>query len=119
MPPRSGGSARCLTWSRTGAAKHAVAGMTKQAAIEYGQYGVRVNAIAPGAIMTEMIKGSLIKIAGEDGWEAFGQEYVSVNPMRRFGEPARSPTSSRSCCPRGVVHQRHRDRDRRRQSQAY
>ncbi len=70
-----------------GAAKHAVAGMTKQAAIEYGQYGVRVNAIAPGAIMTEMIKGSLIKIAGKDGWEAFGQEYVSVNPMRRFGEP--------------------------------
>jgi NAD(P)-dependent dehydrogenase (short-subunit alcohol dehydrogenase family) len=70
-----------------GAAKHAVAGMTKQAAIEYGQFGVRVNAIAPGAIMTEMIKGSLIKIAGEDGWEEFGQEFVSVNPMKRFGEP--------------------------------
>ena len=70
------------------AAKHAVAGMTKQAAIEYGQYGVRVNAVAPGAIMTEMIKGSLIKIAGEDGWEAFGQEFVSVNPMKRFGQPA-------------------------------
>jgi len=70
------------------AAKHAVAGMTKQAAIEYGQYGVRVNAIAPGAIMTDMIKGSLIKIAGEDGWEAFGQEYVSMNPMKRFGRPA-------------------------------
>ncbi len=70
-----------------GATKHAVAGMTKHAAIEYGQYGVRVNAIAPGAIMTDMIKGSLIKIAGEDGWEEFGQEFVSVNPMRRFGQP--------------------------------
>jgi NAD(P)-dependent dehydrogenase (short-subunit alcohol dehydrogenase family) len=70
-----------------GAAKHAVAGMTKQAAIDYGQYGVRVNAIAPGAIMTDMIKGSLIKIAGEDGWEEFGQEFVSVNPMKRFGQP--------------------------------
>jgi NAD(P)-dependent dehydrogenase (short-subunit alcohol dehydrogenase family) len=70
-----------------GAAKHAVAGMTKQAAIDYGQFGVRVNAIAPGAIMTEMIKGSLIKIAGEDGWEEFGREFVSVNPMKRFGEP--------------------------------
>jgi len=70
-----------------GAAKHAVAGMTKQAAIDYGQYGVRVNAIAPGAIMTEMIKGSLKKIAGEDGWEEFGREYVSVNPMKRFGQP--------------------------------
>jgi NAD(P)-dependent dehydrogenase (short-subunit alcohol dehydrogenase family) len=72
-----------------GAAKHAVAGMTKQAAIDYyGQYGVRVNAIAPGAIMTEMIKGSLVKIAGEDGWEEFGREYVSVNPMKRFGQPS-------------------------------
>jgi NAD(P)-dependent dehydrogenase (short-subunit alcohol dehydrogenase family) len=70
-----------------GATKHAVAGMTKQAAIEYGQYGVRVNAIAPGAIMTDMIKGSLIKIAGEDGWQEFGQEFVSVNPMKRFGQP--------------------------------
>jgi NAD(P)-dependent dehydrogenase (short-subunit alcohol dehydrogenase family) len=70
-----------------GATKHAVAGMTKQAAIEYGQYGVRVNAIAPGAIMTEMIKGSLIKIAGEDGWQEFGREFVSVNPMKRFGQP--------------------------------
>jgi NAD(P)-dependent dehydrogenase (short-subunit alcohol dehydrogenase family) len=70
-----------------GATKHAVAGMTKQAAIEYGQYGVRINAIAPGAIMTDMIRGSLIKIAGEDGWEEFGQEFVSVNPMRRFGRP--------------------------------
>ena len=70
-----------------GAAKHAVAGMTKQAAIDYGQYGVRVNAIAPGAIMTEMIKGSLKKIAGEDGWEEFGREFVSVNPMKRFGQP--------------------------------
>jgi NAD(P)-dependent dehydrogenase (short-subunit alcohol dehydrogenase family) len=70
-----------------GATKHAVAGMTKHAAIEYGQYGVRVNAIAPGAIMTDMIKGSLIKIAGEDGWQEFGQEFVSVNPMKRFGQP--------------------------------
>jgi NAD(P)-dependent dehydrogenase (short-subunit alcohol dehydrogenase family) len=70
-----------------GATKHAVAGMTKQAAIEYGQHGVRINAIAPGAIMTDMVRGSLIKIAGEDGWEEFGQEFVSVNPMRRFGRP--------------------------------
>jgi len=70
-----------------GAAKHAVAGMTKQAAIDYGQFGVRANAIAPGAIMTDMIRGSLVKIAGEDGWEEFGQEFVSVNPMKRFGQP--------------------------------
>ena len=69
------------------ASKHAVAGMTKQAAIEYGEFGVRVNAVAPGAILTDMIKGSLIQIAGEDGWEEAGAEFVSVNPMKRFGQP--------------------------------
>ncbi|MFA7555789.1 MAG: glucose 1-dehydrogenase [Spongiibacteraceae bacterium] len=70
-----------------GASKHAVAGMTRDAAIEYGQHGVSINAIAPGAIMTAMVKGSLIQIGGEDGWEEVGRQFVSVNPMRRFGHP--------------------------------
>jgi NAD(P)-dependent dehydrogenase (short-subunit alcohol dehydrogenase family) len=48
---------------------------------------VSVNAIAPGAIMTDMVKGSLIQMAGEDGWEEAGEAFVSVNPKRRFGEP--------------------------------
>ena len=26
-------------------------------------------------------------IAGEDGWQQFGQEFVTVNPMKRFGQP--------------------------------
>jgi NAD(P)-dependent dehydrogenase (short-subunit alcohol dehydrogenase family) len=69
------------------ASKHAVTGMTRQAAVEYGQYGVSVNAVAPGAIMTDMIRGSLIQIAGEEGWEQAGAEFVSTNPMRRFGQP--------------------------------
>ena len=46
-----------------------------------------INAIAPGAIMTEMVKESLIQIAGEAGWEDAGAQFVSVNPMRRFAEP--------------------------------
>ncbi len=69
------------------ASKHAVAGMTKQAAIEYGAYGVRINAVAPGAIMTDMIKGSLVQIGGEDGWEEAGAAFVAGNPMKRFGQP--------------------------------
>jgi NAD(P)-dependent dehydrogenase (short-subunit alcohol dehydrogenase family) len=70
-----------------GASKHAVAGMTKDAAIEYGEYGVNVNAIAPGVIMTDMVKGAFVQIAGEEGWEEAGAAYVSVNPMKRFGQP--------------------------------
>jgi NAD(P)-dependent dehydrogenase (short-subunit alcohol dehydrogenase family) len=37
--------------------------------------------------MTDMVRGSLIQIAGEDGWEEAGATFVSVNPMRRFGQP--------------------------------
>jgi len=70
-----------------GASKHAVTGMTKNAAVDYGRYGVSINAIAPGAIMTEMVKGSLVQIGGEDGWEEAGRAFVSRNPMLRFGRP--------------------------------
>ncbi|MCP5397162.1 MAG: SDR family oxidoreductase [Sphingomonadaceae bacterium] len=36
------------------AMKHAVAGLTKAAAVEYAQAGIRVNAIAPGFVVTPM-----------------------------------------------------------------
>ena len=62
--------------------------MTQQTAVESGQHGVSINAIAPGAIMTETVKGSLIQIArARRGWEEAGAQFVSVNPMRRFGQP--------------------------------
>lgn len=70
-----------------GASKAAVAGMTRDAAIEYGIYGISVNAIAPGAIMTDMVVGSLKQIGGEEGWEEAGRRFVSVNPKQRFGRP--------------------------------
>ncbi|MEC5423950.1 glucose 1-dehydrogenase [Virgibacillus sp. C22-A2] len=68
------------------ASKHGVVGLTKNAGIEYGEHGVSINAIAPGAIMTAMVEGSLKQMAGDD-WEEAGKEFVSVNPMKRFGQP--------------------------------
>ena len=68
------------------AAKHGVVGLTRNSAREYGEHGIRINAIAPGAIMTAMVEGSLRQLGGED-WEAAGEEFVSANPMKRFGRP--------------------------------
>lgn len=69
------------------ASKHGVVGLTRNSAREYGEHGISINAIAPGAIMTAMVEGSLRQLGGED-WEAAGAEFVSANPMKRFGEPA-------------------------------
>ena len=68
------------------ASKHGVVGLTRNSAVEYGQYGVSIKAVAPGAIMTPMVEGSLRQIGG-DNWETIGEEFVRPNPMRRFGKP--------------------------------
>ena len=67
------------------ASKHGVVGLTRNSAREYGQFGITVNAIAPGAIMTDMVENSLRQMGGEN-WEEAGKEFVSVNPMKRFGD---------------------------------
>lgn len=67
------------------AAKHGVVGLTRNSAIEYGEFGISINAIAPGAIMTPMIQASLKQIDPVN-WEEVGREFVSVNPMKRFGK---------------------------------
>ncbi|MBM7578086.1 SDR family oxidoreductase [Jeotgalibacillus terrae] len=68
------------------ASKHGVVGLTRNSGVEYGQYGVSIKAIAPGAIMTPMVEGSLKQMGGDD-WEAAGEEFVKANPMKRFGKP--------------------------------
>ncbi|MFB1083026.1 SDR family oxidoreductase [Jeotgalibacillus sp. JSM ZJ347] len=68
------------------ASKHGVVGLTRNSGVEYGQYGISIKAIAPGAIMTPMVEGSLRQMGGDD-WEAVGEEFVKSNPMQRFGKP--------------------------------
>jgi len=68
------------------ASKHGVVGLTRNSAIEYGQYGIQINAIAPGAIMTPMVENSLRQVGGDD-WEKVGRDFVEPNPMKRFGKP--------------------------------
>lgn len=68
------------------ASKHGVVGLTRNSAIEYGQFGISIKAIAPGAIMTPMVEGSLKQI-DQDNWEEVGKAFVEPNPMKRFGKP--------------------------------
>jgi len=68
------------------ASKHAVAGMTKNAALEYGQFGVLTNAIAPGAIVTPMVAEAFRQVNPDDPEKAM-QEFAARNPTRRLGAP--------------------------------
>ncbi|ATE61839.1 glucose 1-dehydrogenase [Thauera sinica] len=63
------------------ATKHAVIGLTKTAALEYGSRGVRVNAVCPGVIRTPMVDQV---IAGQPGAEA---EWSRLQPIGRMGTP--------------------------------
>jgi 3alpha(or 20beta)-hydroxysteroid dehydrogenase len=63
------------------ASKFAVRGMTKVAAVELGQFGIRVNSIHPGTIDTPML--DIPGVDREDMKKAFGR----VVPLGRMGTP--------------------------------
>jgi NAD(P)-dependent dehydrogenase (short-subunit alcohol dehydrogenase family) len=64
-----------------GAMKRAVNSLTASAAVTYGPEGIRVNAIAPGVTLTEMIRT----------WEAHSpglvERLTAQNPLRRAADP--------------------------------
>jgi|SRR5690606_2198811 NAD(P)-dependent dehydrogenase (short-subunit alcohol dehydrogenase family) len=68
------------------ASKHAVSGMTKNAALEYGKEGILTNAIAPGAILTPMVAEAFREVNPKDP-KAAEAEYAKRNPTRRLGQP--------------------------------
>jgi len=68
------------------ASKHAVSGMTKNAAIEYGKDGIYTNAIAPGAILTPMVAEAFKQVNPADP-KAAETTYTQRNPTRRLGKP--------------------------------
>ncbi|MBE1515113.1 SDR family oxidoreductase [Nesterenkonia halotolerans] len=67
------------------AAKHGVVGLTRNSGTEYGKYGITVNAIAPGAIWTSMVEGSMKQLNEENPREA-AEEFIQSNPTKRYGE---------------------------------
>lgn len=62
-----------------GTAKAGIIQMTKQLALEWGQYNIRVNAVSPTIILTRM---------GEMNWNnEKGEAFKKTIPSRRFGYP--------------------------------
>lgn len=71
-----------IPWAGTYAAtKHAVVGLTKSSALDYATQGIRINAVAPGAVRTDLIAGQI----------ALGQydepTISAMHPMQRMGRP--------------------------------
>ncbi|TDC80495.1 SDR family NAD(P)-dependent oxidoreductase [Streptomyces hainanensis] len=66
------------------ATKGAIEALTRNAAVEYGHLGIRVNAIAPGAIRTAMIIDAL-KAADEP--TRLERDFAALHPLGRLGEP--------------------------------
>lgn len=67
------------------ASKHAVNGLTKNAALEYGPSGVRVNSICPGGIDTRMLD-SLAEQA-TNGAQSSREMMDPLHPIGRIGKP--------------------------------
>lgn len=63
------------------ASKHAVVGLTKTAALDYAEAGIRVNAVCPGVIDTEMVERFT---GGQPDAEA---AMIAMEPVGRLGRP--------------------------------
>ena len=64
-----------------GAAKSAVLGLTRNLALDEGKFQIRVNAVSPGYILTDLTKGWLNAEAGRT------ERATAIQPMGRMGEP--------------------------------
>jgi NAD(P)-dependent dehydrogenase (short-subunit alcohol dehydrogenase family) len=63
------------------ASKYAVVGLTKAAALQYAKSGIRINAVGPGAIETDMFENAT---GGQDEAKAY---MAGLHPMGRVGKP--------------------------------
>ena len=64
------------------ASKHGVIGLTKTAAVEYASAGIRINAVCPGVVDTDMTQRAIKK--GGEGTEKY---LPGIHPMGRIATP--------------------------------
>ena len=73
------------------ASKAGVIGLTRELASQWGRYGIRVNAVAPGFFASEMTAE-----LGDDP-EKFPDFLLDRTPLGRGGRPASSTTPCSTC----------------------
>ncbi|HUD93613.1 glucose 1-dehydrogenase [Sphingobium sp.] len=66
--------------------KYAVIGLTKNAAVEYAPFGIRVNAVCPGGVKTAMLTESLSGL-GDEGAREVIRKSEALHPLGRLAEP--------------------------------
>lgn len=71
-------------WSGYAASKGGINALTQQAAVEYAPQGIRINAVAPGTILTEMNTAFLRQAADP---QKLLQEWGAPHPLGRTGQP--------------------------------
>jgi len=71
-------------WAGYAATKGAILALTQQAAVEYAPVGIRVNAVAPGTIMTPMNEKIFAEAPDPD---ALVRSWGEQHALGRFGEP--------------------------------
>lgn len=96
MAPRGRGSilnmasaAGLIGWAGAAgyvAAKHGVVGLSKAAALDYADQGVRVNAICPSYVETPMVADLFDNLLGGD--QAAVDAARANHPIGRFGKPS-------------------------------
>jgi len=62
------------------ASKHAVIGLTKSAALEYVRNGIRINAVCPGGVDTEIHRTNT-------GTDVATKQMAEMHPMKRMAKP--------------------------------
>lgn len=67
------------------ASKHALNGLTKNAALEYGEQGIRVNSVCPGGIDTRMLDSLAEQSTG--GAQTAHEMMDPLHPIGRIGKP--------------------------------